>query len=147
MRIHSADIARRANKQASWIDDRLQWIKKHKPELWAELDAQEAARKRHKEINTSDCQTAWTLSAAGTDVFLDYLGLPRQKPEPLADIMLSRRMNVDDLIEVLAAKIDANPIEWRNYAADLLGCDHGADPIIITQQQAIQLLSHIWDTL
>ena len=147
MRMHSADIARRANKEASWIDNKLRWIKKYKPELWAELDAQEAARKGHKEINTNEYQTAWTLSAAGTDVFLDYLGLPRQKPEPLADIMLSRRMNVDDLIEVLAAKIDANPIEWRNYAADLLGCDHGADPIIITQQQAIQLLSHIWDTL
>ena len=146
-RMHSADIARRANKTASWIDDKLRWIKKYKPELWAELDAQEAARKSQLETTSSNSQTAWTLSAAGTDVFLDYLGLPRQKPEPLADIMLSRRMNVDDLIEVLAAKIDANPIEWRNYAADLLGCDRGADPIIITQQQAIQLLSHIWDTL
>lgn len=147
MRMHSADIARRANKKASWIDDKLHWIKKYEPELWAELEAQEAARKSQLETTSSNSQTAWTLSAAGTDVFLDYLGLPRQKPEPLADIMLSKRMNVDDLIEVLAAKIDANPIEWRNYAADLLGCDHGADPIIITQQQAIQLLSHIWDTL
>ena len=147
MRIHSADIARRAGKTAQWLDDKLRWIKKHKPELWTELDAQEAARKEHKEITTSNNQTAWTLSAAGTDVFLDYLELPRQKPEPLADIMLSKRMNVDDLIEVLAAKIDANPTEWRNYAADMLGCDHGAEPIIITQRQAIQLLSHIWDTL
>ena len=107
MRIHSADIARRAGKQATWIDDRLRWIKQNKPELWAELDAQEAARKGHKEINTNDCQTAWTLSAARTAGRYHAV--------------------VDDLIEVLAAKIDANPIEWRNYAADLLGCDHGAD--------------------
>ena len=57
-RIHSADIARRANKKASWIDDKLRWIKKYKPELWAELEAQEAARK-------SQLETAWTLSAAG----------------------------------------------------------------------------------
>ena len=147
MRIHSADIARRAGKTAQWLDNKLRWIKKYKPELWAELDAKEAARKGHKEINTNKCLSAWTLSQTGADAFLDYLGLPRQKPEPLADIMLSKRMNVDDLIEVLAAKIDANPTEWRNYAADMLGCDHGASPIIITQRQAIQLLSHIWDTL
>ena len=147
MRIHSADIARRANKTAADIDAKLRWIKRYKPDLWAELDAQVAARKEHKEINTNDCQTAWTLSAAGTDVFLDYLGLPRQKPEPLADIMLSKRMNVDALIEVLASKIDADPVEWRNYTADLVGCDRDAEPIIITQRQAIQLLSHIWDTL
>ena len=147
MRMHSADIARRANKETSWIDRKLRWIKEYEPELWAELEAQEAARKSQLETTSSNSQTAWTLSAAGADVFLDYLGLPRQKPEPLADIMLSKRMNVDDLIEVLAAKIDANPIEWRNYAADMLGCDHNASTIIITQRQAIQLLSHIWDTL
>lgn len=146
-RTHSADIARRADKTATWMDDKLRWIKKYKPELWAELEAQEAARKSQLETTSSNSQTAWTLSQTGADAFLDYLGLPRQKPEPLADILLAKRVNVDDLIEVLAAKIDANPIGWRNYAADLLGCDHGADPIILTQQQAIQLLSHIWDTL
>lgn len=47
-RIHSADIARRAGKQASEIDDRLQRIKRYEPELWAELDAQEAERKSNR---------------------------------------------------------------------------------------------------
>lgn len=36
-RIHSADIARRANKQASWIDRKLHWIKKYKPEPLADI--------------------------------------------------------------------------------------------------------------
>ena len=135
MRIHSADIARRANKTASWIDRKLHWIKKHRPELWAELEAQEAA---------SNSQMAWTLSAAGADVFLDYLGLPRQKPEPLADILLDRRVDADELIEIMTKKLGGNPRFWRVQAAKLVGCDHNASTITLTQHQAIQLLSNIW---
>lgn len=143
-RIHSADIARRAGKTAQWLDNKLRWIKQNDPELWAELDAQEAARKGHKEINTNDYQTAWTLSAAGTDVFLDYLGLPRQKPEPLADILLDRRVDADELIEIMTKKLGGNPLFWRGQAAKLAGCDRNASPITLTQRQAIQLLSKIW---
>ena len=146
-RIHSADIARRANKQASWIDRKLHWIKKHRPELWAELEAQEAARKSQLETTSSNSQTAWTLSAAGTDVFLDYLGLPRQKPEPLADILLDRRVDADELIEIMTKKLGGNPLFWRVQAARLVGCDHNASTITLTQQQAIQLLSKKWDAL
>ena len=143
-RIHSADIARRAKTEAAEIDRKLRWIKKYKPELWAELDAQEAARKGHKEINTNDYHTAWTLSAAGTDVFLDYLGLPRQKPEPLADILLDRRVDADELIEIMTKKLGGNPQFWRVKAAKLAGCAYNASTITLTQQQAIQLLSKIW---
>ncbi|UIS74223.1 hypothetical protein pA_gene0008 [Aeromonas phage phiA008] len=144
MRIHSADIARRAGKTAQWLDNKLRWIKKYKPELWAKLDAQEAARKGHKEINTNNSQTAWTLSAAGADVFLDYLGLPRQKPEPLADILLDRRVDADELIEIMTKKLGGNPLFWRVQAARLVGCGHNASTITLTQHQAIQLLSKIW---
>ena len=146
-RIHSADIARRAGKPASWMDDKLVWIKKYKPELWAELDAQEAARKSQLETTSSNSQTAWTLSAAGTDVFLDYLGLPRQKPEPLADILLDRRVDADELIEIMTKKLGGNPLYWRVKAARLVGCNHNASTITLTQQQAIQLLSKKWDVL
>ena len=147
MRMHSADIARRANKTASWIDNELRWIKKYKPELWAELEAQEAARKSQLETTSSNSQTAWTLSAAGADVLLDYLGLPRQKPEPLADILLDRRVDADELIEILTKKFGGNPRFWRVQAARLAGCDHNASTITLTQQQAIQLLSKKWDAL
>ena len=140
IRIHSADIARRANKKASEIDDRLQRIKRYEPELWAELEAQEAERKS----NRGSSQMAWTLSAAGADVFLDYLGLPRQKPEPLADILLDRRVDADELIEIMTKKLGGNPLFWRVQAARLVGCDHNASTITLTQQQAIQLLSKIW---
>ena len=146
-RIHSADIARRANKQASWIDRKLHWIKKHRPELWAELEAQEAARKSQLEITTSNNQTAWTLSEKGADVLLDYLGLPKQKPEPLADILLDRRVDADELIEIMTKKLGGNPQFWRVQAARLVGCDHNASTITLTQQQAIQLLSKKWDAL
>ena len=143
MRMHSADIARRANKQAWWIDDKLRWIKKYKPELWAELEAQEAARKSQLETTSSSSQMAWTLSAAGADVFLDYLGLPRQKPEPLADILLDRRVDADELIEIMTKKLGGNPMFWRTQAAKLVGCNYNASTITLTQQQAIQLLSRI----
>lgn len=132
-RMHSADIARRAGKKASEIDDRLQRIKRYEPELWAELEAQEAERKGKRGSNS---QTAWTLSAAGTDVFLDYLGLPRQKPEPLADILLNRR------IEIMTKKLGG-----RAQAAKLVGCNYNASTITLTQQQAIQLLSKKWDAI
>ena len=137
MRIHSADIARRANKHASWIDDKLQRIKRYEPELWAELEAQEAEKKGTR----GSSQTAWTLSAAGTAVFLDYLGLPRQKPEPLADILLDRR------VEIMTKKLNGNPQYWRVQAAKLAGCDHNASTITLTQQQAIRLLSKKLDAL
>ena len=143
MRIHSADIARRANKHASWIDDKLQRIKRYEPELWAELEAQEAEKKGTR----GSSQTAWTLSAAGTDVFLDYLGLPRQKPEPLADILLDRRVDADELIEIMTKKLGGNPQFWRVQAAKLAGCAYNASTITLTQQQAIQLLSKKWDAL
>ena len=87
---------------------------------------------------------AWTLSAARADVFLDYLGLPRQKPEPLADILLDRRVDADELIEIMTKKLGGNPLFWRIQAAKLVGCDHNASTITLTQQQAIQLLSKIW---
>ena len=130
-RMHSADIARRANKHASWIDD---------PELWAELEAQEAEKKGKR----GSSQMAWTLSEKGADVLLDYLGLPKQKPEPLADILLDQRVDADELIEVMTKKLGGNPIFWRGQAAKLAGYDRNASPIILTQQQAIQLLSKIW---
>ena len=142
-RIHSADIARRAGKQASEIDDRLQRIKRYEPELWAELDAQKAERKS----NRGSSQMAWTLSEKGTDVLLDYLGLPRQKPEPLADILLDKRVDADKLIEIMTKKLGGNPMYWRVQAARLVGCDYNASTITLTQQQAIQLLSKKWDTL
>ena len=142
-RIHSADIARRAGKQASEIDDRLQRIKRYEPELWAELDAQEAERKS----NRGSSQTAWTLSEKGADVLLDYLGLPRQKPEPLADILLDKRVDADELIEIMTKKLGGNPMYWRVQAARLVGCNYNASTITLTQQQAIQLLSKKWDTL
>ena len=142
-RIHSADIARRAGKQASEIDDRLQRIKRYEPELWAELDAQEAERKS----NRGSSQMAWTLSEKGADVLLDYLGLPRQKPEPLADILLDKRVDADELIEIMTKKLGGNPMYWRVQAARLVGCNYNASTITLTQQQAIQLLSKKWDAL
>ena len=141
-RIHSADIARRAGKQASEIDDRLQRIKRYEPELWAELDAQEAERKSNR-----GSQMAWTLSEKGADVLLDYLGLPRQKPEPLADILLDKRVDADELIEIMTKKLGGNPMYWRVQAARLVGCNYNASTITLTQQQAIQLLSKKWDAL
>ena len=144
MRIHSADIARRANKHASWIDDKLQRIKRYEPELWAELEAQEAERKSTRGGNS---QMAWTLSEKGADVLLDYLGLPRQKPEPLADILLDRHVDADELIEILTKKLNGNPQYWRVQAAKLAGCDHNASTITLTQQQAIRLLSKKLDAL
>ena len=142
-RIHSADIARRAGKHASEIDDRLQRIKRYEPELWAELDAQEAERKS----NRGSSQMAWTLSEKGADVLLDYLGLPRQKPEPLADILLDKRVDADELIEIMTKKLGGNPMYWRVQAARLVGCNYNASTITLTQQQAIQLLSKKWDAL
>ena len=87
---------------------------------------------------------AWTLSEKGADVLLDYLGLPRQKPEPLADILLDQRVDADELIEIMTKKLGGNPQFWRVQAAKLAGCAYNASPIILTQQQAIQLLSKIW---
>ena len=143
-RIHSADIARRAGKTAPWLDNKLLWIKKYKPELWAELGAQEAARKSQLETTSSNSQTAWTLTEVGTSLLLDHLGLPSQEPEPLADILLDRRVDADKLVEVMTKKLGGNPRFWRGQAAKLAGCDRNASPIILTQQQAIQLLSKIW---
>ena len=140
MRIHSADIARRANKHASWIDDKLQRIKRYEPELWAELEAQEAEKKGKR----GSSQMAWTLSEKGADVLLDYLGLPKQKPEPLADILLDQRVDADELIEIMTKKLGGNPQFWRVKAAKLAGCAYNASTITLTQQQAIQLLSKIW---
>lgn len=142
-RMHSADIARRAGKKASEIDERLQRIKRYEPELWAELEAQEAERKS----NRGSSLMAWTLSEKGADVFLDYLGLPRQKPEPLADILLDWRVDADELVELMTKKLGGNPQFWRVKAAKLAGCDYNASTITLTQQQAIQLLSKKWDTL
>ena len=63
---------------------------------------------------------------------------------PLADILLDRRVDADELIEIMTKKLGGNPQFWRVKAAKLAGCDYNASTITLTQQQAIQLLSKIW---
>lgn len=68
--------------------------------------------------------------------------IKKYKPEPLADILLDRRVDADKLIEIMTKKLGGNPLYWRAQAAKLVGCAYNA-----SQQQAIQLLSKKWDTL